>query len=550
MAYHPMMYRLLGVADRGCEPTHYELLGLSPARCTAVDVEHRVNECRKRLRQSIPGPQFIPIIALWEQDLEQAAQALVDPRRRERYDSQRAPKDVSPNRASAAVPERVDPTAVRKTIESAVGSGGTLGDADRSTLADRLREIQVPEESIKSSIAEIPRPLVMVPGVDATTMAFYGRAIDLCLQDGWLLERDYESLLAVAERIGVRRQAAEAAIQQHCAAKGARRVQPSSGPAAVISSAPAPSTAAADVGGRCEAHGGGNDRPDLAGQLHLPPGHLSRTESAWPGDSPVAANHDGGKAWSKTWPAAVVVLSIGIFIGASVFLWMRYQEKTSGPVAPGMPVALAVAPPQSPEQVFQKVAPAVVGLEVIDASGQTFAIGSGFFIDGQGTVETNAHVVESAARVRVHLSDGRTLMAEEIRHLDTALDLAVLRTRPVSASSVLMRSTPPRIGERVFAIGTPKGLQNTMSEGLISGIRTDLGPRGLIQTSAAISGGSSGGPLVDDQGQVVGVVTLGSTGVQQTPSGPQVAQNLNFAVPIGAVRELLARPAILRPLGH
>ena len=176
-------------------------------------------------------------------------------------------------------------------------------------------------------------------------------------------------------------------------------------------------------------------------------------------------------------------------------------------------------------EVYAKCAPAVFYIETVGCDGYPYASGSGFFIDARGVAVTNHHVIEDALSATATLTDGRTLPITEVLFFDETVDYAVIRvegsgfpTLPVGSSAAVAG------GEKVYAIGSPEGLQNSISDGIISNPRrSDM--YDYIQTTAPISHGSSGGALINDRGQVVGV-TVGSI---------EAGQNLNFAVPINAV---------------
>ena len=176
-------------------------------------------------------------------------------------------------------------------------------------------------------------------------------------------------------------------------------------------------------------------------------------------------------------------------------------------------------------EVYARCAPAVFYIETTGCDGQPYSSGSGFFIDSRGVAVTNHHVIEDALAATATLTDGRTLPITGVLFFDEVTDFAVIQvegrdfpTLPVGNSAAVAG------GEKVYSIGSPEGLQNSISDGIISNPRReDIG--GYIQTTAPISHGSSGGALINDRGQVVGV-TVGSI---------EAGQNLNFAVPINAV---------------
>lgn len=183
------------------------------------------------------------------------------------------------------------------------------------------------------------------------------------------------------------------------------------------------------------------------------------------------------------------------------------------------------ATPLSPAQIAERALPSVVLVRGPDR------IGTGFIAGPDGRVATNLHVIYGAAALELQLPDGRVLRDLEVMAIDEGHDLAVLRARGLTLPALpLGDSNQAKAGERVVAIGHPLGLGNTVSDGLISAVR-DL-PNGarVLQISAPIAQGSSGGPLIDDAGKVVGVAFLVS----------ERGQNLNFAVPVNDLKPLLA----------
>ncbi|MFO8014130.1 MAG: trypsin-like peptidase domain-containing protein [Phycisphaerae bacterium] len=203
-----------------------------------------------------------------------------------------------------------------------------------------------------------------------------------------------------------------------------------------------------------------------------------------------------------------------------------------------------VAPPTEDKQaktglsagdIFKRSAPAVVQIVVRDQNLKAIGQGSGFLVSSDGVVVTNHHVVNNAAFATVVLPSKATLFAEGVLALDEDADLAVLKVNGSGLPYLKLAAGNafPEVGSRVYAIGSPRGLANSLSEGLVSGLRDQGGDLKFIQTTTPFSKGSSGGPLLDADGRVVGVTTI--VGV-----GPDV-QNLNFAVPARKVRRILAR---------
>jgi trypsin-like peptidase len=151
-------------------------------------------------------------------------------------------------------------------------------------------------------------------------------------------------------------------------------------------------------------------------------------------------------------------------------------------------------------------------------------------IDATGVVVTNLHVIRGAEKATVRLASGATYDDVGVVNVDARQDLALLKIDgsklPVA---VLGDSDDVEIGHRVYAIGAPKGLELTISEGIVSGRRDSDERHRLLQTSAAISSGSSGGGLFDETGRLIGITT----------SKIVDGENLNFAVPINYVRGIL-----------
>jgi S1-C subfamily serine protease len=184
----------------------------------------------------------------------------------------------------------------------------------------------------------------------------------------------------------------------------------------------------------------------------------------------------------------------------------------------------------TPAQIFERLSPSVVKIAIYDTKGDAIALGSGFIATPTGLIVTNYHVVKGAKSVKVFSSETNQLDVEGLANIDPEGDLALIKVKgkfppPLS----LAPAVPPAVGSRAFAIGNPQGLTNTFSEGLVSGVRQIKPDLVYIQTTAAITHGSSGGALVNELGQVLGVTTLGTEG----------AGNLAFAVDRDRIQRLL-----------
>lgn len=197
-------------------------------------------------------------------------------------------------------------------------------------------------------------------------------------------------------------------------------------------------------------------------------------------------------------------------------------------------------PDPSPGSVaFETVRPSVVEIKQLPVEGQgeeKLGLGSGVVITEGGLILTNFHVIAGAPRLRVVFSDGSESGAEVVA-ADPDKDLATLqpRTIPDDLKPATLRTIAGlKVGDRVFAVGYPFGIGPSFSGGVISGFDRSYGSpehrselSGLIQFDAAANPGNSGGPLVDQDGQVVGLVTS-----IMNPTREHVFIGIAFAVPI------------------
>jgi hypothetical protein len=171
----------------------------------------------------------------------------------------------------------------------------------------------------------------------------------------------------------------------------------------------------------------------------------------------------------------------------------------------------------------------VVLLKTFDRQGHVLALGSGFRIVG-GRYVTNAHVVEGASRVEIFDDTGTLLgIARSADMLSTTVDLAILPSVGRRTPYLSLADVAPAVGEQIIVIGAPEGLTNTVSDGIVSALRR-VDSRQLLQISAPISPGSSGGPVLNTRGEVVGV----------SVSILREGQNLNFAVAVSDVIALVS----------
>jgi S1-C subfamily serine protease len=175
--------------------------------------------------------------------------------------------------------------------------------------------------------------------------------------------------------------------------------------------------------------------------------------------------------------------------------------------------------------------PAVALITVFDKSGKPLKLGTGFFVSPDGKLVTNAHVIEGADNATAKLENGATYSIRGVLKAALDKDLVLLQAdaKDVPSLTVSREASLPEVGSRVAVIGSPLGLEGTVSEGIISGHRNAKKDDQWLQMTAAVSPGSSGSPVVDENGKVVGIATFLVNN----------AQAVNFARPVAYVSELL-----------
>lgn len=245
---------------------------------------------------------------------------------------------------------------------------------------------------------------------------------------------------------------------------------------------------------------------------------------------PVPQSPTSGPTWLRTDPRTLSQSELDKASDEALSAWTRLsneQTRRAGPVQP-MP----------PEQLYAKYAPAVVS---VLTNGQRQGAGTGF-LEGPGRVVTCFHVVAGAKAVQVQMPDGLTYPVDRVLWARRDLDLAVLAvqgnftaagghaTHPCVEFEYLADETV-KVGMPVFAIGDPAGFRKTLSDGILSAIRDTGEFSTLYQITAPLSPGSSGSPVFNRFGRVIGVVT----------SSVRDGQSLNFCVPISYVAQGLSK---------
>jgi putative serine protease PepD len=251
----------------------------------------------------------------------------------------------------------------------------------------------------------------------------------------------------------------------------------------------------------------------------------SPTTPGWQ-QRPAGAGTPGGRRPSRllvAGVAAVVLLAGGYGIGQAL-------DRDEAPVGAGIPTAAASAPIQAGDEPVAAVAkallPTVVQIEV-DQGGQQ-GLGSGFVYDKNGYILTAAHVVGNADQVTVRLSDGSRLRGQVVG-TDDVNDVAVVKVdRDNLKAAPLAIGVPLQVGQLAVAIGSPFGLDDTVTAGVVSATNRILQGAGreVIQTDAPINRGNSGGLLADREGRVIGI----NDAIAAGGNGGNVG--IGFAIPI------------------
>ena len=225
--------------------------------------------------------------------------------------------------------------------------------------------------------------------------------------------------------------------------------------------------------------------------------------------------------------------------------WEQEEDLSAPPSIPqaetGTGVILSITPPSGEAltytQVYEKAAPSIAALTAYSAG--MVSTGTGIVLTADGYIVTNAHIIAGAEQVNVTLSDD-SLWSAQLVGFEPLEDLAVLK---IDASGLTPAQfgddTLLRSGDPVSAIGNPMGYRSTITPGIVSALDQPVSVEGttmyLLQTSAAINYGSSGGALLNDRGQVVGVTTI------KIVADDGSAEGLGFAIPITRVKQVVDR---------
>lgn len=193
---------------------------------------------------------------------------------------------------------------------------------------------------------------------------------------------------------------------------------------------------------------------------------------------------------------------------------------------------------QDVKTIFNKSKSSIVLIMTYDSNQAPLALGSGFYFR-KNLIATNYHVIRNSDRILIK-NLGTQVKSEKVwvKSYSEELDVAILEVGEPNATSLLLNLGKPEIGDKILAIGNPKGLEGTISTGIVSGIRKLSEIYNLVQITSPISPGSSGGPVLDENGQVIGISTFTI----------KDSQNLNFAVPSNAIPELETKTMKWEPI--
>lgn len=222
--------------------------------------------------------------------------------------------------------------------------------------------------------------------------------------------------------------------------------------------------------------------------------------------------------------------------------WSQELPYTAVSQAPLERRSLSLAAPTeeilTPQEIYQRVSPSIVGIRAY--SQEAASLGTGVIMSSDGYIITNAHVIAGSTHLEILLSDAQRLEALLVGY-DAGTDLAVVKVQPDAplTPALFGNSEALTVGESAYAIGNPLGeeLRGTMTDGIISAIDRDLstqqGTMTLIQTTAALNPGNSGGALVNAGGQVVGITNM------KMASPLQPIEALGFAIPTAVVKPVV-----------
>lgn len=231
-------------------------------------------------------------------------------------------------------------------------------------------------------------------------------------------------------------------------------------------------------------------------------------------------------AWRWVWGGGVLWAAMG---------WAVAQQPLEQPgakAARAEPAAVAVRPDDLVQELVKEVRESVAVIRVAGRDGKQQGLGTGFVVAADGLLGTNLHVIGEGRPIEVQLADGSVHPVREIYASDRTLDLALVRIERRDLKPLALGdSDAVQQGQFLVAVGNPHGLVHSVVAGVLSGQR-EIDGQNMLQLAMPIEPGNSGGPVVDQQARVLGIITRKSA----------VTANLGFAMPINALKRLLERP--------
>ena len=203
-------------------------------------------------------------------------------------------------------------------------------------------------------------------------------------------------------------------------------------------------------------------------------------------------------------------------------------------IFPSRPINLDLQTELEPKEIYNNSINSIVEVIAYDSKGFSYNRGTGFIIQTDGIILTNYHIIKDAEKSSISFKNGKEVFVTSILDFNSEIDFAILKIEENNLSFLTIgNSDKVEIGDLVYTIGNPQGFNFTLSNGIVSNIsdgNTIMQKAGysrfgnLMQTTAAISGGSSGGPLLNTYGQVIAIIR-----------GSYSGQNLNICVPIKTI---------------
>jgi putative serine protease PepD len=275
-------------------------------------------------------------------------------------------------------------------------------------------------------------------------------------------------------------------------------------------------------------------------QTYTPPPPPRPPYAEMPAAPPPPPPRDRGR-----WLAAFGGGTVSAVVVAAVLLGTGLADNDNGtatPASSGTQTPVSVSGNDARgnlvRTVYAAASPSVVSVRTGQGSG------TGFLVDSDGTIVTNAHVVGNNSQVQVRFTDDGDLVTARVLGVDESTDLAAIKVDASAANGVkplaLADSDKVQVGDSALAIGYPLGLDRTATAGIVSGLERDIqAPNGfsidkVIQTDAPINPGNSGGPLLNSNGEVIGVNSQIATA-----GGGNGSVGIGFAVPANTVKEVL-----------